>query len=854
MRKAIKAIIAVLCIVVCMSIFFACDTTKDEPQHEHNYSELKSSATKHWYECPDDGDIKPDSEQAHYDEDRNGKCDLCGHNVTVVDVKGVSFAIQGKDGKSDVSLNGVEVTISYKTYSFKATIADGNFKSTEIIPLGEYTVSAEGYRSAKIIVTKDGVDQAVVVLHKQVNIPTSVKIEEKDGVPTLIAEGMIPEIEDVEIGNVMLHYDANYTLEGASEKTTQHVYIANTSEYAGAYHFELKLTDLPVNNDTPWCWFHIYAYAEENPTSESTSIASVDLARGDILEVGNTLDYEGVEYSIHAQNEGKEDEGTQLVLQAKKIPATQITVTDIQFDKTNGFELVVKGTYVGKPGCIVIHANDGQDNPYYGTKGSATDGNLEVRFNLAQLPVASDPWYWFHIYIYDDENPTDITKGYVSVNLYRTGFFDAGDYIDYSGYRYTIKDSWDMVCINPSVAPVISSVTSVEIETVENKPILIVKGTTSKDVPCLKIHANKGNDNFYGNGVTATEGQEFELSFDMSQLNATGEYWFHIWNYADAEPADDSNKAGTFNLPISDFEDVQKGKTFDYNDLRYTFKADYASVQLAVTNVPKTAATSIEFDTTGDVPALVIKGTVADGVPGIKLHAWHEEGLYWNNLSTEAGKMEFRVPVTDLTHVGNVSYFHTVTYDADATENQYGPEINIARGDLIAAGTYVEHEGIRYWVKADEGLQVVPVSIESVAQLDITSVTIDTTDGLTLVVKGSTNQQIPCIKIHADGGGENWYSEGVSVLTEGGGNFELKFDLTQLKTDGKPWCWFHIYAYADVNPADNAAKDSSVDLKGDNWYIRGGESVTYNGVKYTAVSGNGTYGVFIIQPSVVTEA
>lgn len=855
MRKLTKAIIAVLCIVLCMSIFFACDPADEPATHEHNYSELKSSATKHWYECPDDGEIKPDSEQAHYDENRDGKCDLCGHNVTVVDIKGVRFAIAGKDGKTDVSLNGVEVTISYKTNSFKATIADGQFVSTEIIPIGEYTVSAEGYNSTTINITKDGIDAAVVILNKTHIVENSVKIEEVEGVPTLIVEGMIPEIENVTIGNVMLHYDAQYTAEGADAKETHHVYVANTSEYAGVYHFELPLNTLPINNDTPWCWFHIYPYAEENPTKDSTPLVTgseTDLARGDILQVGDTLDYDGVEYSVHAQDEGTENEGTQLVLQAKKIPSTEITVKDIQFDKTNGFELVVKGTYVGKPGLIALHANDGSGNHYYGANISKTAGEIELRFDLTQLPVESNPWYWFHIYIYDDANPTDPSKYDSDVNLMRTGFFEVGDYDDYNGYRYSIKDQYNMVCISPSAIPTINNITSVEIKQVEEKPVLVVKGTTGKDVPCLKIHVNKGSDNFYGEGVSTIAGQEFELSFDMSQLNATGTYWFHIWDYADAEPEDNSAKAGEFNLPISDFEDVQKGKTFDYEDLRYTFKADYASVQLEITNVPKTVATSIEFETIEGVPTLVIKGTVADGVPAIKLHAWHEEALYWDNLSTEAGKMEFHVPVTALTHVGNVCYFHTMTYDATATENQYGPEVNVERGDLIAAGTYVEHNGIRYWVKADEGLQVVPVSIESVAQLDITSVTIDTTDGLTLVVKGSTNQQIPCLKIHADGGGENWYGTGASVLTEGGGEFELTFDLTQLKTDGKPWCWFHIYAYTDVEPADNASKASSVDLKGDNWYIRGGESVTYNGVKYTAVSGNGTYGVFIIQPSVVT--
>lgn len=74
MRKTIKALVATLCLVLCMSVFFACDNT---PNHEHKYSELKNNSTEHWYECPDDGEIKPDSKAAHVDANGDGKCDVC---------------------------------------------------------------------------------------------------------------------------------------------------------------------------------------------------------------------------------------------------------------------------------------------------------------------------------------------------------------------------------------------------------------------------------------------------------------------------------------------------------------------------------------------------------------------------------------------------------------------------------------------------------------------------------------------------------------------------------------------------------------------------------------------------------
>lgn len=849
MRKAIKAIIAVLCIVLCMSVFFACDPKTDptpDPDptptptpHTHSYTELKNDTVNHWYQCPEDGEKNADSIEAHYDADLNGKCDVCEYEMPVTAVKGLEFTIKGDNNGADESLNGVSVAIKSKTGEFTATIADGKFKVEDVVPFGTYTVSADGYYDEKITVAAESVPTSVV-LFKVVNVATSVEIKEIDGVPTLVAEGMIPEIEGVTIGNVMLHF---YEDKGAD------YFFSNTSKIKNAYHFEMAISEVPVKTNTPWCWFHIYPYAEENPTKDSTPLTTdgdlTNLLRGDKINVNDSVTCNEATFTVQ--------DSEQLIIQAKALP--KATVTSITFDISDGkAELVVKGTKLASVGDIKIHANankvNEQETHFYGNNVSTEADKFECRFDFAEVVEAQlddTPWCWFHIFTYNDANPSadKLADPDGRFDLERGDYLKVGDKVELNDITYEVQDNNQLVVQPKSPG---ATVTNVEVKTIEGKPYLVVTGTTSKAREGIKIHAVNGDNHYYSDAAQTTAGGTFELKFDITQMTATGDYYFHIYPNA----SNDNSDKAKVDVPRKNY--LEAGATFDIGDLRYTIiEKDWDQVVVAVTNVPKTAVTSIAFDTTGDVPALVIKGTIADGVPGIKLHAWHEEGLYWNNLSTESGKMEFRVPVTDLTHVGNVSYFHTVTYDADATENQYGPEVNVARGDLIAAGTYVEHNGIRYWVKADEGLQVVPVSIESVAKLDITSVTIDTTDGLTLVVKGSTNQQIPCLKIHADGKGDNWYGEGVSVLTEGGGDFELKFDLTQLKTDGQPWCWFHIYAYADVNPTDNTSKEPA-NLTGDNWFIRGGESVTYNGVKYTVVSGDGTYGVFIIQPSVVTEA
>lgn len=141
-------------------------------------------------------------------------------------------------------------------------------------------------------------------------------------------------------------------------------------------------------------------------------------------------------------------------------------------------------------------------------------------------------------------------------------------------------------------------------------------------------------------------------------------------------------------------------------------------------------------------------------------------------------------------------------------------EDNVQRGTHIAAGSYVEYNNVRYWIRADEGLQIMPQSISADTKIDIQSMTIDSTDGLTLIVKGKTNTAVPCLKLHTDGNGNHWYGTGASVLSSEGGEFELRFDLTQLEVKSDtPWYWFHIYAYADVEPADNGSYAQKVDLQ-----------------------------------------
>ncbi len=130
MRKITKAIIAVLCLVLCTSVFFACD---DAPKHEHNYTALKSDSTNHWYECPDDGEIKPDSKVAHVDTDNNEKCDVCGYDMHV--------HTYSEDWKSDNINHWKECTCGAR--SVESAHVDAN--NNDVCDICEYSWHVHNY-------------------------------------------------------------------------------------------------------------------------------------------------------------------------------------------------------------------------------------------------------------------------------------------------------------------------------------------------------------------------------------------------------------------------------------------------------------------------------------------------------------------------------------------------------------------------------------------------------------------------------------------------------------------------------------------------------------------------------------
>ena len=190
MKKLQKWLLVVLCVVLGLSVLAACDVdghthdfteigfdatnhwkyckednVKDDASVKaHEYTETGSDETNHWKYCKVDNVKDPASVEAHKDEDKNGKCDVCGHAVKVTveygTLKGVVSLV--KLGTTTASGDGVTIKVTNSkgevaVKDFTLDKATGAY--TMQCPVGEYTlkVSKKGYNeiSYEIEITKN---------------------------------------------------------------------------------------------------------------------------------------------------------------------------------------------------------------------------------------------------------------------------------------------------------------------------------------------------------------------------------------------------------------------------------------------------------------------------------------------------------------------------------------------------------------------------------------------------------------------------------------------------------------------------------------------------------------------------
>ena len=163
MKKMQKWLLVVFCVALSLCSLLACvDNT-----HTHSFTEIGSDETNHWKYCKQDNVKDPASVEAHKDEDKNGKCDVCGHDVEVpapVVKYGTLNGTVSLAKRGDTAASGDGVTVNVIGSDGEAEVKDFTLdKATGAYamqcPVGEYTlkVRKDGYKAVEygIEITED---------------------------------------------------------------------------------------------------------------------------------------------------------------------------------------------------------------------------------------------------------------------------------------------------------------------------------------------------------------------------------------------------------------------------------------------------------------------------------------------------------------------------------------------------------------------------------------------------------------------------------------------------------------------------------------------------------------------------
>lgn len=516
MKRLCKQLFAITVIIATLLALTSCFLQ----QHVHDYSEWGSNQTHHWKFCPEDQEQDESTKEKHYDNNLDGKCDVCGHEVALPHTH--SYSEWGYDAENHWKY-----------------CPDDNEKDAS---------SVAAHTDANNDGKCDACGQDV-----EAPVSESVTIETVDGVPTLIVKGPTPVVEGVTIGALRLHAEANKA----------DLFWNNTSKFASSYEFKVPLSELPVDG-TPWCWFHIDAYLESAPTDTTVPAARTNLPRGDAITAGSTYQNGDIIYEIIADGES-----TQLIIQPKPAPKAAVTSMEMK-EVDNKMVLVVKGTKLSSVKYVNLHADGNGGSQFFGKMISSDDNSFETHFDLTQVPIDDTPWLWFHIYTYADAEPADMTKGFEKIDLQRGTYFAVNDFVDFDGTRFTVQNK-DQLVIQPTKAPEFT-VQSVTVETdTDGKPYVVVKGIMPTTIACTKLHADANGQHYYADNVS-TEAGKFEFRFDLTQVPVDGTpwIWFHVYTYADANPTNLSAKLASQDLKRGDF--LPGEHSYDYNGVRYSIQ------------------------------------------------------------------------------------------------------------------------------------------------------------------------------------------------------------------------------------------------------------------------------------------
>lgn len=832
--------------------------------HTHSYTALDYDSTSHWYKCPDDG-VKDDSTYGrHVDENKDGECDVCKYGMPLPEDEYVgidlvneipTLVVKGAipDGVGCVKLhydaNDVDhysenVAVNADSYIFRVPLnslptentpwcffhlytysdanpSDNSAYSDKInLPRGDSIEAGHVYEYGDYTYTIIVLDSApdMLVIQRE-PIPqtevTSIELKVIDNKPYVVVQGTCPKT----IPCIKLHAD------GDSNGVKAHFYGNNVSTEAGKFELRLDMSNFNPEN-TPWHWFHIYTYTDENPEDLGTYADYVNLNRGSLIDVGVSIECNGILYTV-------KDNG-QLAIEPKvapKLNTSEIVMEDVTIElDSNGAPIIVaKGVNNSIAKCVLIHANAGDEVKYWENQGK--ENNLEFRIPATDL-TGTTRW-WFHIYAYLDAEPTDRSANDAMCDLNRGNTLTIGQSLTYSGVKYTVG-AWENVgdgfAIDTEALPTVE-VTNIEIKVIDDKPYVIVTGSGASAAACLKIHAEGNKRHYYGDNVSTDENL-FELRFDLSSVDASDTPWlfFHVYSYSVAEPTEDSEHEG-FNLLRGEY--ISDDFTLICGDLIYYIVGqDNGQLVVQPKSAPAVTVNEVSIDLS-DVPTVVVKGTYPENVACVKIHVkgnGDNDHWYGDDVSSEKGVFECRFELTKIVFDGTPwSYFHIYSYATAEPENseECDKYIDLVRPDSISVGKIVDYNGVRYSV-VNGGSTQLTIQPTSIPNYEVTSIAFEENDNKAyVVIKGEIRIDVPRIVVHADGNGNHYYAENVSTEE---GKLEFRMELSQFETEGTPWHWFHFYIYESAT-ADYSDAHQSIDLAR-NGLIADWASITVDGKKF----------------------
>ena len=256
MKKTKKRLFIVLCAVLCLCALAACG----EKPHTHDFTKVGSDATGHWRYCEQDNVKDPASFEAHKDEDKNGKCDVCGYDVGTPAPEIKYGSLNGtvslvKPGATTASGDGVTVSIigsagEVEVKDFTIDKTTGAYAMQ--CPVGEYTlrVRKSGYNDVEYAIEiTEGESVTMNVTLEYINFESTDLFGWNNGIKESYVDGKATVTAK---GSTVMHPTVD-TFDQVA--ITSYLKKSNTVEVQGAFvRFGEKFIWVVIKNDGSIEW------------------------------------------------------------------------------------------------------------------------------------------------------------------------------------------------------------------------------------------------------------------------------------------------------------------------------------------------------------------------------------------------------------------------------------------------------------------------------------------------------------------------------------------------------------------------------------------------------------------------